>query len=308
MSRHLFGAVVTPLGVAANNRGETEGNLTTLQKLVWEGGVHTTVSAEAIRAAVRRAWQADGHPLNRQWDDVARSHSWQDAEFKEGGKPYLDDDLLGFMSARAAKEETNQAETQPPRRRRARGTTDARRARLEITRAISLDPWAGDVTFNAASPGATPAASRTGSDPVPYATELHATRYQYGFALTPAELFEPSRAILALDAIVSLSQVAGNHARFLYDFGPESIVLRWTHDPAPRLLYCFAKGDHETMGMPRLRALVEAGDIEPSELTIGGPIVASLDAKVVEERGARTFASVKQALDQAKQLLTSDAA
>ena len=59
MSKHLFGLVLTPLGVAANNRGETEGNTTTLQKLVWRGAVHTTVSAEAIRAAIRRRWQED---------------------------------------------------------------------------------------------------------------------------------------------------------------------------------------------------------------------------------------------------------
>ena len=51
MSKHLFGIVVTPYGAAANNRGENEGNITTLQKLLWKGEVHTTVSAEAIRWA-----------------------------------------------------------------------------------------------------------------------------------------------------------------------------------------------------------------------------------------------------------------
>jgi CRISPR-associated protein Cst2 len=54
MSLHVFGAIVTANGTAANNRGLTEGNVTTLQKLVWNGHVHTTVSAEAIRFALRR--------------------------------------------------------------------------------------------------------------------------------------------------------------------------------------------------------------------------------------------------------------
>ena len=53
MSLHVFGAVVTGPGVAANNRGENEGNITTLQKLLWNGQVHTTVSSEGIRWAIR---------------------------------------------------------------------------------------------------------------------------------------------------------------------------------------------------------------------------------------------------------------
>jgi CRISPR-associated protein Cst2 len=34
---HVFANIVTPYGTAANNRGETEGNVTTLQKLIWMG-------------------------------------------------------------------------------------------------------------------------------------------------------------------------------------------------------------------------------------------------------------------------------
>jgi CRISPR-associated protein Cst2 len=37
MSLHIFGAVVTGYGCAANNRGEMEGNITTLQKLLGKG-------------------------------------------------------------------------------------------------------------------------------------------------------------------------------------------------------------------------------------------------------------------------------
>jgi CRISPR-associated protein Cst2 len=43
VSKHLFGLVITPHGTAANNRGENEGNITTLQKLLWNGEAHTTV-------------------------------------------------------------------------------------------------------------------------------------------------------------------------------------------------------------------------------------------------------------------------
>src|SRR5207245_905301 len=37
MSLHVFANIVTPYGTAANNHGETEGNVTTLQKLIWMG-------------------------------------------------------------------------------------------------------------------------------------------------------------------------------------------------------------------------------------------------------------------------------
>jgi CRISPR-associated protein Cst2 len=46
-----------------------------------------------------------------------------------------------------------------------------------------------------------------------------------------------------LDGLISIGEVAGNHARFLFDFSPESIVLRWTHDFSPRFLYCFEEDE-----------------------------------------------------------------
>src|SRR5262245_20396294 len=106
MSKHLFGLIVTPYGPAANNRGENDGNITTLQKLLWKNEVHTTVSAEAIRWALRYYWQeADKIPVNRVWDNDANDHRWQDRKWLgwnpdvTGGVVYTDDDVLGFMEA-----------------------------------------------------------------------------------------------------------------------------------------------------------------------------------------------------------------
>ena len=179
MSLHVFANFVTPFGTAANNRAETEGNITTLQKLLWMGETHSTVSAEAIRFALRRILAGD-EETNRSWNENDRANVWKDNQFKgwakEKDKTFIDDDLLGYMIAEAAKEEGEA------------GSASVRRAVLEVTRAVSLTPWAGDVTFNAASPGATPSASKgenKSKNPVPYGTEVHATRYQYGIALTP---------------------------------------------------------------------------------------------------------------------------
>jgi CRISPR-associated protein Cst2 len=280
MSLHVFGNLVTPFGTAANNRGETEGNITTLQKLLWMGDTHTSVSAEAIRFALRRLLAgAEKDGTNREWDESERVNAWQEPSFKswasDKGVTFIDDDLLGFMAAEAAKEEGEA------------GTATVRRAVLELTRAISLTPWSGDVTFNAASPGATPSAQKKGSNPVPYGAEVHATRYQYGFALTPERLRDKSRASKAVIALCQLGTVAGNHGRFLFDFSPDSVVFRITDDPAPRLLYCFNTRDNgASVDADALLARVKLGDIKPEELILGGPVIESAAGKELKQAGA----------------------
>jgi CRISPR-associated protein Cst2 len=279
MSLHVFANIVTPFGTAANNRAETEGNITTLQKLVWQGQPHSTVSAEAIRFALRRLLaSSETNGTNRRWDEDKRNNTWEDDAFaswsSEKARTYIDDDLLGFMKAEAASEE-------------AEASTDVRRAVLEVTRAVSLTPWAGDVTFNAASPGATRSAQKKGSNPVPYGTEVHATRYQYGIALTPERLRDKSRATKAITALCALGTVAGNHGRFLFDFSPDSVVFRITDDPAPRLLYCFdTKDDGKSVDALALKQRVDDGDIKGEELIIGGMFAQTGTADELKKRGA----------------------
>ena len=101
MALHVFGAVVTHNGIAANNRGENEGNITTLQKIMWNDQVHTTVSAEAIRWAMRYYWQTSGIPVNRKWIDAKEEFEWQDPNWQgwssKEGETFIDDDMLGYM-------------------------------------------------------------------------------------------------------------------------------------------------------------------------------------------------------------------
>lgn len=271
MSLHVFANFVTPFGTAANNRAETEGYITTLQKILWMGETHSTVSAEAIRFALRRRLAGvESAGTNRNWDEDNRINTWQDWEFKgwasEKSKTFIDDDLLGYMTAKAAKEEGEA------------GSVNVRRAVLEVTRAVSLTPWAGDVTFNAASPGATFSAQKKGTNPVPYGTEVHATRYQYGIALTPERLRDKSRASKAIKALCNLGTVAGNHGRFLFDFAPDAVVFRITDDPAPRLLYCFnTTDDGKTVVADALLKRLAAGDVKKEELVLG---IGDLDSKI----------------------------
>lgn len=331
MSLHIFGNILTGYGCAANNRGETEGNITTLQKLLWKSDVHTTVSSEAIRWALRYFWQFNGFEteINRTWDEVKNDTNFKDLNYdawhptNPQGTPFLDDDLLGFMDASAGNEESEMVFEIPRRRdelqqhvNKAKNKEKAqkalekfedtiiqlskerkkmreaiqeddeesikeldksinklrktaglksfaiiRRGVFEISRAISTTPYAGDISFNARSG----VKGRTSL----YGTEIHATRYQYGFSLTPERLREKKRCLSALDGISRLGEVAGNHSRFLYDFSPESIVLRISEDPAPRILYCFQEQDNNITVHDLVRK-VEAGDILKEELYIGG--------------------------------------
>ena len=169
---------------------------------------------------------AEEHGTNRAWDEIRASNEWKEPEFKgwdtEKGKTYIDDDLLGFMKADAAKEEGES------------GSANVRRAVLEVTRAVrSLLGWGRDIQRRL--PGSDPVGikrERRSSNPVPYGTEVHATRYQYGIALTPERLRDKSRAAKAIDALCKLGTVAGNHGRFLFDFSPDAVVFRITDDPA----------------------------------------------------------------------------
>ena len=286
MSLHVFANFVTQFGTAANNRAENEGNITTLQKLLWMGETHSTVSAEAIRFAIRRRL-ADWEETNRRYDEAERANRWTDPQFKgwstEGGRTHIDDDLLGYMIAEAAKEGADDN----------KGSATVRRAVLEVTRAVSLTPWPGDVTFNAASPGATPSAAKgqdKNKNPVPYGTELHATRYQYGVALTPERLRDRTRAARAVAALCDLGHVAGNHGRFLFDFSPDSMVIRLSDDPAPRILYCFESHDAgKTVVARSLLTRIDGGDIDPKELILGGTFAADPAVVELKSRGAAVF-------------------
>lgn len=300
MTWHLFGNILTNYGTAANNRGENPGNITTLQKILWQGEVHSTVSAEAIRWALRYYWQTCGqYEVNRHWDDAQNDNFWQNPNFDDG--QYIDDDVLGFMRAEAAKSEANDEEepTEGKKKKKSapKGTATVKRGVLEVTRAVSTQPFAGDVTFNAAS-------GQKGRTSL-YGTEVHATRYQYGFALTPDRLKDKSRIHAVLDGLTSLSKVGGNHSRFLYDFAPDSMVLRWTHDFSPRLLYCFVEENGE-ISAPDLLRRIQAGDIDPKELWVAGAILNTETGEQLEEYGVNAFQGIKPAVEDIKSRIRED--
>lgn len=279
MTFHLYGNILTFYGVAANNRGENQGNITTLQKLIWKGETHTVVSSEAIRWAIRYYWQKVDVRVNRQWNDNPApdeaNPQWQNTDFDP--ETYIDDDLLGFFDAK--------------------NDQRARRGRLDVTRAISTIPYNGKVTFSA----------RSGSprnNTSLYGTEFHGTRYQFGFGITPESCHDRARVLALLDAIVSICDVGGNHGRFLFDFAPESIVLRWTNDFAPRFLYCYDEDEMGDISMSKLLRQIRSGNLDPTEFWIGGEIAEALQDS--EYSRVNKFSGVKATVDALKQKINAD--
>jgi CRISPR-associated protein Cst2 len=284
MSQHIFATIVTSTAVAANNRGEGDGStLSTLQKITRGNDQYTTVSAEAIRWGLREYLQnLDATQVNRTFDPDKDVYNLKNERFSP--KEFIDDDLFGYMDAKKGKDNED--------------ATTKRRGVLEVSRAISLDPFWGDIAFGSKG-------GAKGKTSI-HSSEVHCTAYQYTIALTPESLKDSNRAALALDAIGAVRHVGGNHARFLYDFRPESIVIRVTEDPSPWIMDCFKRvGD--AVGCSRLVRLVEVGDVKADELIVGGEIVDTPYGEQLSKLGVKVFRGVKEAIATAKAQLPTGA-
>src|SRR5947209_15360465 len=106
-THYLYGTVLTSEAVAANNRGDNIGNTTTLQKVFHRDELHTSVSAEAIRFALRYRFQLQGLPVNRSYKAAEGKLHYEDEKrgYWGSSEALIDDDLMGFMDAEAAKQE-----------------------------------------------------------------------------------------------------------------------------------------------------------------------------------------------------------
>ncbi|ALF52469.1 CRISPR-associated protein DevR [Nostoc piscinale CENA21] len=286
MSKHLFATIVTPTAIAANNRGEGDGStLSTLQKITFGNDQYSTVSAEAIRWAFREYLQnVTESEVNRTFDPDEDKYNLKGEKDKKGAtfdsQKYIDDDLFGYMDAKKGADNEND--------------TKKRRGVLEVSRAISLDPYWGDIAFGSTG-------GQKGKTSI-HSTEVHRTAYQYTIALTPESLKKQERAALVLDAISAIRHVGGNHSRFLYEFRPESIVIRLTDDPSPWIMNCFQRSG-DTVGCSELICLINAKDIDPSELIVGGKISKTPYAESLKQANVKVCDGVKEAIQIAKQRL-----
>ncbi|MDS3860587.1 type I-B CRISPR-associated protein Cas7/Cst2/DevR [Thermosynechococcaceae cyanobacterium BACA0444] len=304
---YLYGTVLTGEAVAANNRGDNIGNTTTLQKVFHQDDLHTSVSAEAIRFALRYYFQLESpESVNRKFENGKLEYFDKDRTYWNpvAGAVRIDDDLMGFMDAKASvaeKEEVVEeaADDEQPKkgkgRSKAKGTVTIRQSPLAVGRAVSLRPYRGELSFNCVS-----GAKEAGQLSL-YAAEMHTTEYQYFFGLNLSDVINKAHIGQLMSAVADLPPVAGNHARFAYDFSPASIVLRVTSAHSSKIQNCFEHDEeNRTYTIAKLLHRVEAGDISASELIVGGEVVTTTEGKKLEELGVTVFKGVKVAVDEAR--------
>ncbi len=312
-THYLYGTILTGEAVAANNRGDNIGNTTTLQKVFHQDDLHTSVSAESIRFAIRYRFQLEGLAVNRSYDPEAGKLDYEDekrTQWNPNGDVFIDDDLMGFMDAAAAQQESeeeataetneavgpNPAPAKGARKSKAKGKTTKRPSPLAIGRAVSLRPYRGEISFNAVS------GEKAKGKLSLYNAEMHTTEYQYSFGLNLGDVVKKENINHLIDAIVDPTQVAGNHARFAYDFSPASIVLRVTGAHSSKIQNCFEHDEaHRTYTIERLIQRIESKDIAADELIVGGELASTEEGAKLEQLGVSVHKGVKAAADEARQ-------
>jgi CRISPR-associated protein Cst2 len=306
-TNYLYGTVLTGEAVAANNRGDNIGNTTTLQKVFHQDDLHTSVSAESIRFALRYRFQLENLKVNRSYDPEAGKLNYEDEKrttWNPDGDVFVDDDLMGFMDAAAAQAEKEVEEAEgvgegetPVKapKKRAKGKTTKRPSPLAIGRAVSLRPYRGELSFNAVS------GEKVKGKLSLYNAEMHTTEYQYSFGLNLDDVIKKENIGHVVEAIIDPPQVAGNHARFAYDFSPASIVLRVTNAHSSKIQNCF-EHDEDSRGytVKRLIERIEGQDIPADELFVGGEVAKTEEGARLKELGANVFAGVRATADAAR--------
>ncbi|MGI2906093.1 DevR family CRISPR-associated autoregulator [Tolypothrix sp. VBCCA 56010] len=309
-THYLYGTILTNEAIAANNRGDNLGNTTTLQKVFHQDDLHTTVSAEAIRFALRYRFQLENpESVNRKYYPDFGKLEYADEKRKDwnpAGNVFIDDDLMGFMDAEAAakekeedmeEEETAEApKTSKGKKEKPKGKTTKRQSPLAIGRAISLRPYRGELSFNCVS-----GEKKKGQLSL-YNAEMHTTEYQYSFGLNLSDVVKKAHIASFIDGIIDPPQVAGNHSRFAYDFSPASIIFRCTNAHSSRIQNCFEHDvANQTYTLKKLILRVEAGDIPTDELIIGGDIFNTKQGQQLKEMKVTILPGVYAAAKEVRQ-------
>lgn len=278
MSKYIHGSVVTGYGIASNNRGEGDGsNLAPLQTVNFNEEEWTTVSAEAIRFGLRRyIAEVLGRTVRREFDSVSCITNEKVAGANE--ITYWDDDLFGYMVTEAKSEEEN-------------GGSKIRKSALDVERAISLTPYTGDVVFNATSDPKDGGKGKTSL----YSAEVHTTAYRYGFSLNPRHLVHPKMVGDVLRAINGIGRVGGNHSRNLFDFSPAAIILRVSHEPAPRILKAITADGGSGYRYDGLVSLVKNGSVPAEELHVS--VTDKQVQEILRQLGAHVYGSPTSAVE-----------
>lgn len=260
---NLYATVLTHAAPSGNYRGESEENRTVLQKITQGDSLHTVVSPESMRNALREILAARLGP------DVINRRRLQDegqlaVEFKDfpDATRFADDFLFGYMVA----DEKEMKKTKRPAKRD---------SVLRMNLAVSVEPYRFDATFHQSPLNAGVSPWKNASSSALLHREVSWTAYQYPFALAGSDFTDAKekrwgRALL--EAIAELSDVAGGHARAYYEMAPHSVVVRLTD----RLVGAFDTYAFRSDGSWSELTRLHAGDLPPQDFWLGGAVVRQL--------------------------------
>jgi CRISPR-associated protein Cst2 len=286
---NLFATVLTHAAPSSNYRGESEENRTVIQRISRKGQEYAVISPEAMRNALREQLALRGLDLNRRrlHDEDQLAVEYQD--FPDASR-FADDFLFGYLVA--DNKEMKKA-----------GRPAKRDSVLRMNLAVALSPFRYDATFHQSPLNAGKSPWRNATTSVLLHREASYTAYQYPFALALRDCSHdivreaPRWATELLRAIGELSNVAGGHARSLFEMAPRSIVARLSRSlVAGYDSYGFAE-DGSFRELDRLRD----GDLPTSEFWLGGEIVRSMPAErreTLQGAGAHLHDNPQQLLAQ----------
>lgn len=265
MSRmHLFATMLSHVAPSSNYRGESEDNRTVIQKVTKNGKEYAIISPESMRNALREILAGYGLPMNRR-----RLHNEDQlaVEFKDhpNAAVYADDFLFGYMVA-------------DNKEMKKLGRPAKRDSILRMNMALATVPYVQDATFHQSPMNAGESKWKNASTSALLHREVSTTAFQYPIAINVEDCKDhPEWARDLLRAIGELSDVAGGHARSLFEMAPCSVVVRLT----PSLIseYDTYGFDNEGVFKPLNRiGKGEDGrvDLPGNEFWLGGEVVRTL--------------------------------
>jgi CRISPR-associated protein Cst2 len=301
---NLFATVLTYPAPSANYRGESELNRTVIQKITDGRLDYPIISPESMRNALREIlagkYKLDCNRKRRNDEEQLA------VEFKDYPDPdkYADDFLFGYLVAASGKDrEKIRQEIADKRGKETAGAfTFKRDSVLRMNLAKALEPYRFNSVFTQSPQDVTPKETKShrndNSSNLLHRETAH-TAFQYPFALNGEDCKRKPEWVKALlGAIGEMAEVAGNHARSAYPFGPASIVIRLTDRLVP---------GYQTYGFTTNGQFPEVidgilhdptPDYPGQEFYIGGKIV-----KEMSEADAKKLTDRKVTLDRVPQRL-----
>jgi len=282
---NLYATVLTNAAPSSNYRGESEENRTVLQKISKGTHEYTVVSPESMRNALREMLATRNLPLNRR-----RLHNEDQlaVEFQSFPDPkkYADDFLFGFMVADNDAIKKN------------KGKPAKRDSVLRMNLAVALTPYRFNATFHQSPLHAGDSAFKNSATSALLHREVAHTAYQFPFALALGDVREgdgPKWTRALLESIGELSNVAGGHARSLFEMAPKSIVVRLTRS----LVAGYDTYGFDESGAFKELARVNERDLPGKEFWLGGELVRTMpepERKRLEGHGVHFFENPQRLL------------